>query len=68
MMTWHVRLSFAPREDGGLRVWSEDVPGLVLSHKEWDAVFSDIGPVLKVMMLGPENDRIFPLDMAEPLR
>ena len=31
-----------PREDGGLRVWSDDLPGLVLSGSDQEAVLSDL--------------------------
>lgn len=45
------------RSDGGLRAWSDDVPGLVLSHRDADKVMADIGPALEVIltdMLGCE--------------
>ena len=38
------------REDGGLRVWSDDLPGLVLSHVDSDAVLTDLGSALKVLL------------------
>lgn len=38
------------REDGGLRVWSDNVPGFVLSHRDKDAVLSDLGLALKVFL------------------
>jgi len=31
-----------PREDGGLHVWSDDLPGLILSGADQEAVLSDI--------------------------
>jgi hypothetical protein len=34
------------RRDGGLRAWSDDVPGLVLSHRDPQKVLADIAPVL----------------------
>ena len=43
-------LTFEKREDGGLRVWSEDVPGFVLSHSDCEAVFSDIRPALETIL------------------
>ncbi len=41
-----LRLNFKRREDGGLRVWSDDVPGLHLSGKRHADVIRDIGPAL----------------------
>jgi hypothetical protein len=35
------------RDDGGLRAYSNDVPGFVLSHRNPEAVISDIGPALE---------------------
>ncbi len=45
------------RRDGGLRAWSDDVPGLVLSGDDPELVLADIGPALQVIlsdMLGCE--------------
>lgn len=41
-----ITIRIAEREDGGLRVWSDDVPGFVLSHAERGKVLADIGPAL----------------------
>lgn len=38
---------FERREDGGLRAWCNEVPGFVLSHRNADAVLSDIQPALE---------------------
>lgn len=42
-----VTLKLEPRPDGGLRVSSDDVPGLVLSHKHPAKVMADILPALR---------------------
>jgi len=42
-----VVVTFEPREDGGLRAYSEDVPGFVLSHSNAQAVIRDVGPALE---------------------
>ena len=34
------------RDDGGLRVWSDDIPGLILSHSDQRLVLLDIGPAI----------------------
>ena len=41
-----VVVSFERRDDGGLRAYSNDVPGFVLSHSDPAAVMRDIPPVL----------------------
>lgn len=40
-------VSFERREDGGLRAYSDDVPGFVLSHRDPIAVIRDVSPVLE---------------------
>lgn len=42
-----VSLSLEFRPDGGLRVYSDNVPGLILSGVDPDAVMSDVLPVLR---------------------
>ena len=37
-----VTLRISVREDGGLRVRSEDLPGLILSSKDRDALWADL--------------------------
>ena len=41
---------FEQREDGGLRVFSDMLPGFVLSHSDPRAVFSDVQPALECML------------------
>jgi hypothetical protein len=38
------------RDDGGLYVYSDDLPGFVLSHFNAHAVLADIEPVLSVFL------------------
>jgi len=45
-----VTITLEPREDGGLRVYSDDVPGLILSHKNQLAVLYDIVPSLLTLL------------------
>jgi hypothetical protein len=40
-------VSFERRDDGGLRAYSDDVPGFVLSHRDPLAVIRDVPPVLE---------------------
>lgn len=71
-----VTLKMQRRPDGGLRVWSDEVPGLVLSHKDPAKVLSDVVPALEVIleeMLGCQvkAERLSPLpaiQAVEPRR
>ena len=58
-----VTVHFEPREDGGLMVWSEDLPGLTLSHKDPALVLEDVKAAIEGLitdMLG-ERVRVEPL-------
>jgi hypothetical protein len=41
---------FEHREDGGLRAYSDDVPGFVLSHSDRAAVLADVKPALETIL------------------
>jgi hypothetical protein len=41
---------FERRPDGGLRAYSDDVPGFVLSHSDPELVMKDVGPALAGIM------------------
>lgn len=43
-------LKIEPRSDGGLRVWSDDFPGLILSHRDQEKVLLDIGPAIIALL------------------
>jgi hypothetical protein len=43
-------VDFFQREDGGLRATSPDVPGLVLSAADPDAVLQDLAPAIEHIM------------------
>lgn len=40
-------VTFESRADGGLRAYSDDVPGFVLSHRDASAVLRDVAPALE---------------------
>lgn len=44
-----VAVTFERRPDGGLRVYSDDVPGLMLSGSNADAVVADVIPALETL-------------------
>lgn len=45
-VTYKIVVKMKRRHDGGLRAWSDQVPGLVLSHKDPARVLADIEPAL----------------------
>jgi hypothetical protein len=38
------------RSDGGVKVWSEDLPGLILSGKDRTKVLAAIDPAVKALL------------------
>lgn len=44
-----ITIKLSPREDGGLRVWSDDLPGLILSHSSQLLVLQDMGNVIAAL-------------------
>lgn len=48
--SFKVTVCFERRPDGGLRAYSDDVPGLVLSHTDIDGVLADVTEALKVIL------------------
>lgn len=45
-----ITVCFEQRPDGGLRAYSEEVPGLVLSHTDIDGVLADVTAALEVIL------------------
>lgn len=45
-----VEVSTQRREDGGLRMWSEEMPGLILSGEDHDAVVADASLAIAALM------------------
>jgi hypothetical protein len=58
-----VVVSFEQRPDGGLRAWSDDVPGFVLSHRDVDGLLADVKPALEFILSARLKSRV----IAEPL-
>jgi hypothetical protein len=56
--SYKVTVCFESRPDGGLRAWSEDVPGLVLSHTSVDDVLDDVISALKTILSHQLNAEI----------
>ena len=60
---YKVVVCFERRPDGGLRAWSDSVPGFVLSHKDIDLLLADIQPALEFIL----SERFGANVLAEPL-
>lgn len=45
-----VVVTFDPREDGGLRAYSKDVPGFVLSNSDPEKVIEGVVPALEFIL------------------
>lgn len=45
-----VAVDFHPREDGGLRATSSDIPELVLSSPDVDSLLEDVAPAIEHIM------------------
>lgn len=48
--SFKVTVCFEQRSDGGLRAWSDDVPGLVLSHANAEGVLDDVKEALELIL------------------
>ena len=48
--SYKVQVRIERREDGGLRVWSDDLPELVLSHADADKVIADIPRAMEAIL------------------
>ena len=49
-VTRFVRLAISRAHDGRLRISSPDVPGLLLSSKDEDGLWRDLGPAMQQIM------------------
>ncbi len=47
---YKVVVCFESRPDGGLRAWSDQVPGLVLSNRDPDKVLAGVVPALEFIL------------------
>ncbi len=50
LAVYKVNVRIEPRDDGGLRAWSEDLPELVLSHADANKVMEDIPKAMEVIL------------------
>ena len=66
---WIISVVFETRSDGGLRVYSDDVPGFMLSHSNAEAVCKDVKPALETIIGAMMNSRVTiePVDKSKSL-
>ena len=57
---------FDRREDGGLRAWSDDLPGFVLSSADAEAVICDVEPALAAMLSAKYGCEVKVFSLATP--
>lgn len=50
MIPHEITVRLIPREDGGLRICSDDVPGLILSSTDLDEIMLDLLPAAEDLM------------------
>lgn len=48
--SFKITVQIQRRRDGGVRVWSDQVPGLVLSSKDEEKVLADVKPALEAIL------------------
>jgi len=58
-----VTVHFERREDGGLTVWSDDLPGLTLSHRDPALVLEDVKSAIEGLVTDIIGERV----RVEPL-
>jgi hypothetical protein len=66
---WLISVVFETRPDGGLRVYSDDVPGFMLSHTNTFAVYGDVKPALETIIGEMMHSRVTiePADKSQSL-
>jgi hypothetical protein len=57
---------FEERPEGGLRAWSDDLPGFVLSHPDAEAVLDDVEPALETMLSSMYGVPVMVAPLVEP--
>jgi hypothetical protein len=60
-----VTVTIERREDGGLYVYSDDVPGFVLSHLNAHAVLADIEPALSAFLSGKLDRKVIAKEVTD---
>lgn len=61
-----ITVRFQAREDGGLRAWSDDVPGFILSHSDSEAVLNDVEPALEAILSAKFGTQVMVAPLSDP--
>jgi hypothetical protein len=67
-MMRQIVVTFEGREDGGLKAYSDDVPGFVLSHFAPDAVLKDVKPTLEGILSRWLKEPVVVEELPVPVR
>lgn len=65
---FNIEVKFEHRDDGGLRAYSDSLPGFVISHEDPERVIAEVPPVLEVILsaMMQAKVRVTPtVDLAE---
>ena len=63
-----ITVRFAQRDDGGLRAWSDELPGFVLSHSDAKAVIEDVEPALESILSAKYDCDVRVFRLSDPQR
>ena len=61
-----ITVHFERRVDGGLRAWSDDVPGFVLSHSDPLLVLDDVEPALETILAARYECKVVVCPLSPP--
>ncbi len=61
-----ITVRFQKRTDGGLRAWSDDVPGFVLSHCDPRSVLDDVVPALETILAAMYDCNVIVAELSPP--
>ncbi len=59
-----VKIRFSESEDGRLCIWSDDLPGLILSGSDHAAVWRDLGVAISTLLKWNEKHCVDPKDQT----
>jgi len=62
-----VQIHIEPRDDGGLRVWSDDLPELVLSRTDPKLVMADLPAAIEVILAERSKSPAHPREGGDPV-
>lgn len=63
--SYKIVVHFERRGDGGLRAWSDQVPGFVLSHSSVDGILADVQPALEGILSAQLGEKIITTPLSD---